>query len=270
MTTRCLLAIFAIAFLVTGCDLFTASTFPTAAVPFAPHGQYAFWWQLTESCSGLTGSFARVHWYEIRGVDTYNVAGADGAAGTWWREGDRIVLAGNVLDDGRVVRHEMLHALIGAGGHPAAYFQDRCAGYVACSSSCIAERPPAPVPPDAAVLSSRQLAIQADLVPSVFSNGENDGWIAVIVSVRNPFGHPVWVSLDGFGGAARTFGATFASGIGTTEVSYSDRVGFLAGATQRAVEDVRLGGSDPLLPGSYRLFGFFNADTAPVLTLTVK
>ena len=43
------------------------------------------------------------------------------------------VLAGEQVGNGMVVRHEMLHELLGRGDHPAAYFQVRCAGLVACN-----------------------------------------------------------------------------------------------------------------------------------------
>ncbi len=37
-----------------------------------------------------------------------------------------IVLAGNFANDELVVRHEMLHALIGKDGHPASLFISAC------------------------------------------------------------------------------------------------------------------------------------------------
>lgn len=46
----------------------------------------------------------------------------------WIKEGDRsnIVLAGAFQDHEMVVRHEMLHALIGAAGHPQGMFEGAC------------------------------------------------------------------------------------------------------------------------------------------------
>jgi hypothetical protein len=46
----------------------------------------------------------------------------------WTRQGDRewIVIAGNYLQHEMVVRHEMLHSLIGSHGHPDQFFGTRC------------------------------------------------------------------------------------------------------------------------------------------------
>ena len=35
-----------------------------------------------------------------------------------------------------VVRHEMLHELLGRGDHPAEYFQRRCGSVVICNEVC--------------------------------------------------------------------------------------------------------------------------------------
>jgi hypothetical protein len=44
------------------------------------------------------------------------------------------------VDNAAIVRHEMLHDLLGRGDHPAEYFQRRCAAVVACNEACRADK----------------------------------------------------------------------------------------------------------------------------------
>ena len=46
----------------------------------------------------------------------------------WARRGDPevIIIAGNYVNHEMVVRHEMLHSLIGERGHPTEFFEQRC------------------------------------------------------------------------------------------------------------------------------------------------
>jgi hypothetical protein len=88
---------------------------------------YADWFRRTEACSGLSKNFSTIQWYVVEGVETFPTS-AGPKVGMWIREGntDRIVIAGNYSDTEMVVRHEMLHALLGEEGHPASYFVERC------------------------------------------------------------------------------------------------------------------------------------------------
>jgi hypothetical protein len=105
---------------------------PTAALPehavaLAAPIQYQDWWARTEACSGRQGRLADVAWFVVPDVTEFPTP--DGAeVGRWTRgsNGTRIVIAEAYLDDELVVRHEMLHALMDRGDHPAAYFADRC------------------------------------------------------------------------------------------------------------------------------------------------
>ena len=72
-------------------------------------------------------------------------------AGTLMREeaeqaGALTVLAGTDTIEGSVVRHEMLHALVRAKGHPRAQFLQRCGGIVACGPDCVHDAGPAAAP----------------------------------------------------------------------------------------------------------------------------
>lgn len=114
--------------LVAGCDLLgPAGPLPAEAVAFAVPAQFHDWWARTEACAGRTGRLAGINWYIVPGAAQFLNDGA-GQVGRWSRSGaeSRIVLAGDFAGDELVVRHEMLHALLGRGDHPSHYFIARC------------------------------------------------------------------------------------------------------------------------------------------------
>jgi hypothetical protein len=43
------------------------------------------------------------------------------------------------VEQGALVRHEMLHDLLGRGDHPAEFFQRRCGAVVYCNAECRAD-----------------------------------------------------------------------------------------------------------------------------------
>ncbi len=115
--------------LLAGCSMTDPSPFaPSAAVAFTPPPAFELWWTATEQCSELRGSFDQVQWYVVPNVETF-----DGGAGTpvvgVWSAVDgaiRITVAGAYQNSELVIRHEMLHALLGQKGHPDMFFGDRC------------------------------------------------------------------------------------------------------------------------------------------------
>lgn len=103
------------------------SPLPDNAQRFLPPEEYHAWWAATETCSAKDGEFSEIAWYVVPGAAT--IPTADGPKiGLWSRSsaGTRIILAGEYVETELVVRHEMLHALLGRGGHPEEYFRDRC------------------------------------------------------------------------------------------------------------------------------------------------
>ncbi len=89
--------------------------------------EYQAWWSATEHCSGLSGNFSNIEFYQVPGVSTFPSA-VGTVVGLWNHDGNknRITLAGNYLDNELVVRHEMLHALLERTGHPVEYFVTKC------------------------------------------------------------------------------------------------------------------------------------------------
>ncbi|MBX6331057.1 MAG: hypothetical protein IRY91_04335, partial [Gemmatimonadaceae bacterium] len=154
-----------------GCDdpTFTEPAFPVSAAPLTVPPSYAVWWRVTEQCAGRTGDFAAVHWYVIPGVSDFKVGG-ESYNGYWWLGGNRIVLAGGSVDDGSLVRHEMLHAIIGHDGHPHAYFVTRCGGVVVCAVECRTEAGSPPTgSPAAPIVDASRLDVTTQVAPDTVS-----------------------------------------------------------------------------------------------------
>lgn len=105
----------------------SAPSLPALAVRIDAPAVYRQWFEETERCSGLVSEFQTVEWYVVEGVDQFMVDGAP-RVGMWQRSGGRsqIVIAGNYAGHEMVVRHELLHHLIGEEGHPKSLFEQRC------------------------------------------------------------------------------------------------------------------------------------------------
>jgi hypothetical protein len=168
------------------------------------------WWAATERCSGLRGDLAAIHWASIPGTDHL---AEDGHSGSWWPVTNQITLAGNAVLDGRLVRHEMLHALLGTGQHPYEYFGHRCGGIVACAGPCATTvRASAPQVPDGApVLHASALRAHIEAPDTVWREAAG-GWVMVFVSVQNPLGRTAVLRLASSPGVNETRGFGYRMG----------------------------------------------------------
>jgi hypothetical protein len=92
-------------------------------VPLDPPAVYQEWWAKTEACSGLSGDYSRLTWSVIEGS---SFSCSSGQCAGHWSKDHHIFLAGAWAMDEMVVRHEMLHDLIGRPGHPAPPFGVGC------------------------------------------------------------------------------------------------------------------------------------------------
>jgi hypothetical protein len=196
-------AVLLLAFGVGACSLIT-EPLPADAEPFVPPAVYARWWAMTEECSGLSGDFGDVAWYRVPG--TQFMHGGREAGGSWTKFANRIVLAESNIENGDMVRHEMLHALRGLPGHPRSQFLEACASLVLCQGSCINDAGRWQLPHhDYAILppESLEVSFRADVLP-----GESDGqrWFELEVSVRNPRGRAVLVAAPGDAVTPPSFG----------------------------------------------------------------
>jgi hypothetical protein len=185
------------------CSLIT-EPLPADAEPFAPPAVYARWWAMTEECSGLSGNFDDVSWYRVPG--TRFMHGGREAGGSWSKFANRIVLAESNVENGDMVRHEMLHALRGLPGHTRSQFLGTCASLVLCQGSCIDDagrwqlprRDYVILPPE-----SLEVSFSAKVLPR-----ESDGqrWFELEVSVGNPRGRAVLVAAPGDAVTPPSFG----------------------------------------------------------------
>lgn len=96
---------------------------PAGSQPWEPPAIYREWWEATEACSGLSGSFDRVEWMIVPGE---SFACRSGQCVGHWDGDHRIFLAEEWTAHEMVVRHEMLHDLMRRSGHPNPPFGDGC------------------------------------------------------------------------------------------------------------------------------------------------
>lgn len=168
---------------------------PPGATRFSPPTFYATWWEMTKSCSGRSGSLSNVTWYEVPAGVPFELDGERVSA--YWSAGsNRIVISASVYDHGPVIRHEMLHALLGSKGHSRRDFLEDCLGYVTCTSKCVTDAGPPPVVPASVPrVTPTALEVTMTIAPSVVRSTVDDGYFTLTVQARNPAGNPVFVLL---------------------------------------------------------------------------
>ena len=115
--------------LMLGCGTLEPSepALPPLAVRVEAPAVYQQWFAATASCSGLSGTSQTIEWYVIPGASSFQMDGAD-RVGMWQRVDGKsqIVIAGAYAEHEMVVRHEILHHLLGETGHPEELFATRC------------------------------------------------------------------------------------------------------------------------------------------------
>jgi hypothetical protein len=181
------------------CELST-SPVPAGAMAFTPPPEYRLWWLMTETCSGRQGNLGDVSFYVVPGVDRVTTASGEVVQSYWQTRSHRIILSESVQLNGQVVRHEMLHALLGdVPGHPRDEFLYRCGGIVNCPAVCLDRATTDPPDPNSyTVLPPDSLEVRATLTPTAPSSASYGGHFAVIVSVTNKRAIPV-LSNSGIG-----------------------------------------------------------------------
>jgi hypothetical protein len=254
------------------CDRATAPDVPWTAVPLAAPTRFALWWRLTEACSGVTGDFASVSWFVVPNTATLNYQGEIVNA-YWIGDPNRIVLADAHRNDGPIVRHEMLHALLHRSGHPRSAFLAGCGDVVACEGSCHAEAGDrVPPPASAPELQPRDVGTRVEVMTPPPAGALDTGAVAAMVTITNPRSEPVWVRLtrrDSGDLFYNTFGLVVDYGDPASvaalaaETMPSDRFPLDAGESRRWVWDGTLG------RGRFGIRGFFNVDSAARQVISV-
>lgn len=254
------------------CESPTGVRLPAGAVRFSPPSIYRQWWTLTEQCSGRQSAYDAITWYVVPDAET--LPGTNGLNGLWYGD-NRIVLSG--ADDGiaagDLVRHEMLHALLGGGGHPRDMFVGRCAGVVVCVKECLTDAGSAP-PPDPAARSepASTLDVTVDVVPAAPSSATWDGYFMMIVHARNPASYPIVAQSGGFGYDLRSplHGVQY-----DLPVDAPEELRFASGETKSLIFDFHIiAGSHiryDVAPGTWTFNGYYGGKAAaspPTLTVS--
>jgi hypothetical protein len=111
-------------------------------------GAYARWWRDIAHCARreLPRPFDSVRFLQQQTTPRLGLGVSSVGfivAGLAYPEDGIIVLGSPWLRDSGVVRHEMLHLVVGAV-HDAEYFQRRCAAVVTCVGACLSDTLPMP------------------------------------------------------------------------------------------------------------------------------
>lgn len=260
------------------------SPLPAEAIRFTPPSVYRNWWSLTETCSGRVADLSAVSWYVVPGVASLPDT-LDDVGGRWYGLGNRILLAGGEEWDGALVRHEMLHALLGAGGHPRTAFISDCRGVVVCVGPCITDGgpPPAPDPSAMAALPSA-LDIEAQVTPIPPIDPADGGYFMLIVTARNPRATPIAVHLppSGDSGPPVSFSYRLTLAAPRQGILFDDfradvpeDSSFAPGETKKYIFDFHVVSSSTsyfeIEPGTYRFAGGYGgifADSQPTITIS--
>lgn len=112
-------------------DASAPTPLPLEATRFEPEPVFRDWWTQIQECSGRSGDYDAVTWYYVPGEEPFHAPGLDKVViGYWDPAGNRIVLLQFVPNRSALIRHEILHALIRRGDHPATYFQELCGAVI--------------------------------------------------------------------------------------------------------------------------------------------
>ena len=104
--------------------LLSACSFaPEGDQPMEPPSEYRAWFAATEACSGRSGNFDRIVWHV---VDGESFECPSGRCVGRWNDNHHIYIASAYRVNELVVRHEMLHDLLGRPGHPNPPFGEGC------------------------------------------------------------------------------------------------------------------------------------------------
>lgn len=111
---------------IAACALGVDAEAPTLARrTLVPLPEYTVWWNALEACSGIDGDLGRVRFLEV--IEPLFFDGRQFPCGEGqfcnglWEAPHDISLAPRYVQHERLVKHEMLHDLIGAPGHPPVF-----------------------------------------------------------------------------------------------------------------------------------------------------
>jgi hypothetical protein len=234
---------------------------------------------MTESCSGVNADFSSIRWYVVPDVQLFNFEG-QGIAGYFDAKEHLIVVAAAGQMFGPLVRHEMLHALLGVSGHPRSQFLGRCGGLVVCQSACIRDAGPPPVPgASLRRVAPESLQVKVSVEPVQPSGSIDLGYFETVVTARNGSSDSIVVTLPPPSDAGPPVAFRFdwrnaSTSNGSTGISYDDRAWdpqvliFGPGETKQRVFDLRVAVGE-VLAGSDVARGAYGAQWSAPLSVSV-
>lgn len=100
---------------------------PEGAAPLEVPSIYRQWWAEIERCAQKKGNFERVRFWVIKG-DKFPCP--NGPCAGHWRSPHDVYIAETWTYNASLVKHEMLHDVLGTGDHPVAVFGERACNVV--------------------------------------------------------------------------------------------------------------------------------------------
>lgn len=231
---------------------------PSEAIAFVPPASYRVHWRVTEFCSGLSGSYDRLRWYRTSGSAS---TGGPYADGTYYPDGHRIVLSESALEDGSVIRHEMLHALQPTIERHTPNFMVACRGVVSCNGDCVAKAGGRGLQPGPGSRALWPDSLEVSTIVLAPRPGDSS-FAAVMISARNPRDEAIWIDLAGL--HFRQFICRIGiSPCGRAYMYGSDSAAFAPREKRSEVHVIHTP------PGVYTFNTFFNTHAAAPVTLIV-
>jgi len=255
----------------------TGPGLPAGAQRMDPPAIYAEWWRMTEACSARTGDFSDITWYVVPGAHSITSGDARQVQGIWIAD-NSIVIAGESVRSGPLVRHEMLHGIRKQGSHPRGDFVDRCGGIVACEAGCLHEEQAPEPDPTAMVVDPADMEIEASVWPASASASDPEGYLRLTITVRNPGSQSVIVRLPESGDAGPSASFSFEIEALGWLMDFDERAWapevtrFAAGQTRQHVFDFWTAGMVwqwPLAAGAYEFRGAYGERWASPASVTV-
>lgn len=96
---------------------------PEGAQRYEPPAIYREWFAATEACSAQRGEYFRINWFVVPGP---SFTCPSGECVAHWRGNHSVFIAQPFVESEMVIRHEMLHDIIGRPGHPDPPFVRGC------------------------------------------------------------------------------------------------------------------------------------------------
>lgn len=257
------------------CVAITQPKLPHGAEQMSRPAVYSRWWRMVEGCSGRARDIESIRWYRIPG-SSFNVGGQE-AAGEW--KADRIIVAGDAVHEGQVVRHEMLHALLATTRHPRTAFLGSCASIVACPSKCVEDAGNWTAPSEYTLLDPDSLRVTTELEFTP-PDADNERWLTEWVSVHNAGARARLVTAPGDVRRPHTFAYQVWGSFGAIQggiVAFDSSALFFAPfETKRWLFEFRLAPrlsqyTTPVLlpPGAYKIRGSYGRNWSPTDTITL-